>query len=241
MFFYFEASVHESNIVMFPPPTCIGQTVALLLHDYWAVYEPPPTSLLYALHHIILVITISCKGQTFPPWWNIYHERSERWVARTSLYVYIYAYICLFIYLYLYVCMYVYPLDEGGRPGPWSLRDIRICIYVYMYVYIYIYVNVCIYIYMCVCMYVYMLWYSFTSKLVCTNQSSFHCLSVTSFSHTTAIRLHDYCALYDPPPDPLLYGIHNTTLVVAILCRGQPGSCYSTGLALRGILHRHAP
>ena len=53
----------ESNILMFPPPTCIGQTVELLLHDYWAVYGPLPTSLLYATHHTILVITISCKGQ----------------------------------------------------------------------------------------------------------------------------------------------------------------------------------
>jgi len=33
------------------------------LHGYWAIYDPPSTALLYAIHHTILVITISRKGQ----------------------------------------------------------------------------------------------------------------------------------------------------------------------------------
>ena len=37
IFVYFGAIVHESTILSFPPPTCIGHTVAMLLHDYWAV------------------------------------------------------------------------------------------------------------------------------------------------------------------------------------------------------------
>ena len=32
-----------------PPPTCIGHTVALLLYGYCAIYDPPPTPLLYAI------------------------------------------------------------------------------------------------------------------------------------------------------------------------------------------------
>ena len=34
MFFYFEASVHESKILISASPSCIGHTVAILLHDY---------------------------------------------------------------------------------------------------------------------------------------------------------------------------------------------------------------
>jgi len=41
IFFYFEAFVHESIILSFPSPTCIGHTVAIQMHNYWAVYEPP--------------------------------------------------------------------------------------------------------------------------------------------------------------------------------------------------------
>jgi len=41
IFLYFEAFVHESIIHLVPPPTCISHTVATLMHDYWAVYEPP--------------------------------------------------------------------------------------------------------------------------------------------------------------------------------------------------------
>ena len=62
--FYFEAFVHESTILSFPAPTCIAHPGAILLHDYWAVYDPPPTFCLYAIHYTILVITISCKRQT---------------------------------------------------------------------------------------------------------------------------------------------------------------------------------
>ena len=39
--FYFEAVVHESIILLLPPPTCIAHTIAILLHDYCAIYDPP--------------------------------------------------------------------------------------------------------------------------------------------------------------------------------------------------------
>ena len=43
-----------------PPPTCIAHTItiAIPLHDSRAIHDPPPTPLLYAVHHTILVMTI---------------------------------------------------------------------------------------------------------------------------------------------------------------------------------------
>ena len=45
-------------------PACIAHSVAILLHDYWAIYDPAPASpLLYFIYNTLLLITISCKGQ----------------------------------------------------------------------------------------------------------------------------------------------------------------------------------
>jgi len=41
IFVYFEAVVHESTILSFAPPTCIAHPGAILLHDYWTVYDSP--------------------------------------------------------------------------------------------------------------------------------------------------------------------------------------------------------
>ena len=60
---YFQSFVHESIVLSFVRPACIAHTVAILLHGYQAIYDPPPTFLWYAIHHTILVITISCRGQ----------------------------------------------------------------------------------------------------------------------------------------------------------------------------------
>jgi len=60
---YFEAFEHDSIILLSPPPTCIGPTIATRVHDYCAIYDALPTPLLYAIHHTTLVIAISCKGQ----------------------------------------------------------------------------------------------------------------------------------------------------------------------------------
>jgi len=46
-----------------PLPTRIAHTIALLLHNYCARYDPHPTSRVYAIHHTISVMAISCKGQ----------------------------------------------------------------------------------------------------------------------------------------------------------------------------------
>jgi len=41
----------------------------------------------------------------------------------------------------------------------------------------------------------YKIW--FTSRLLCTNQSSFACPLLPAFSRTIAILLHVYCEIYD--------------------------------------------
>jgi len=46
-----------------PPPTCKAYPIAILLHDHCALYAPPPTPPVYATHHTILMMAISCKGQ----------------------------------------------------------------------------------------------------------------------------------------------------------------------------------
>jgi len=63
VFFHSEAFVHESIILWSLPPPCIARTIAVLVHVYCAIYDPPPTPLVYAIHHTISVMTISCKGQ----------------------------------------------------------------------------------------------------------------------------------------------------------------------------------
>jgi len=61
--FSFEALVRESIIGSLPPPTCDVRTIAMLLHVYCAIYDASPTPLLYVIHHTLLVMAISCKGQ----------------------------------------------------------------------------------------------------------------------------------------------------------------------------------
>jgi len=46
-----------------PPPACKVDPIAILLRGHCAIYTLPPTPLLYAKHHTMLVMAISCKGQ----------------------------------------------------------------------------------------------------------------------------------------------------------------------------------
>ena len=39
-FFYIEWFVHASIVLSFSRPACIAPTVAIRLHDYWAIYGP---------------------------------------------------------------------------------------------------------------------------------------------------------------------------------------------------------
>jgi len=64
IFFHIEVFVHESILLVSPPPTCTAHTITILLHGYCAKYDAPPDPrFIQALHHTILAIAISCKGQ----------------------------------------------------------------------------------------------------------------------------------------------------------------------------------
>jgi len=68
--FVTEAVVYESTILS--PPPRLPALPTLVQYDCTIIgqYKTPlPTSRLYAVHHTILVITISCKGQV--PTWNL--------------------------------------------------------------------------------------------------------------------------------------------------------------------------
>jgi len=68
IFVYFEAAVHDPTILSPPPPPALPTLVQYYCTIIGQYTTPPPTSRLYAIHHTILVITISCKGQpTAPP------------------------------------------------------------------------------------------------------------------------------------------------------------------------------
>jgi len=59
--FHCKAFAHRSLIVLLPPPTCIAHAIAILLHGYCTIYDPPPTPFLFAVHHTLLLVSISCK------------------------------------------------------------------------------------------------------------------------------------------------------------------------------------
>ena len=86
------AIVHESIDLLLPPPTCIVHTIAIRLHDDCAIYDPTPTRLLYVMHHTILVMTMSCKGQV--------REHSQ---PTTSASAYVYDCVCLHVYVYVQI------------------------------------------------------------------------------------------------------------------------------------------
>jgi len=50
-----------------PFPTYKACPIAMLLHDYCAIYDPPATPLVHAMHDIVLAMAISCEGQPATP------------------------------------------------------------------------------------------------------------------------------------------------------------------------------
>jgi len=46
--------VHESIILSFPPPICIARPGAILLHNYWAVYDSP-ILILFARRELVTI------------------------------------------------------------------------------------------------------------------------------------------------------------------------------------------
>ena len=66
-FVRFEAVVHGPIMRFLPPTTCIADTTAMLFYGYCAIidsFPAPPLLSHTAIHHTILVITISCEGQS---------------------------------------------------------------------------------------------------------------------------------------------------------------------------------
>ena len=61
-FFHFCVCKNQSSLY-YLRPFRITHSTAIILHDVCVIYGLPPTLSLYALHHTMLVITISCKGQ----------------------------------------------------------------------------------------------------------------------------------------------------------------------------------
>jgi len=55
--------MHDSIFPLSPPPICMTWTTAILLRDFCAIYDLPPTLPVEAVHYTILVMAISCKGQ----------------------------------------------------------------------------------------------------------------------------------------------------------------------------------
>jgi len=51
IFVYMKAFMHERIIPCLPLPICIAHTIAILLQGHFAIYDPPQTTLLYAIHH----------------------------------------------------------------------------------------------------------------------------------------------------------------------------------------------
>jgi len=76
--------------------TCKAYPIAILLHDHCAIYAPPATPLLYAIHHTILVMARSCKGQktvqqkleigNTKPDWDRPFVRQEAWPLQDIVY-----------------------------------------------------------------------------------------------------------------------------------------------------------
>jgi len=62
--FHFKASLWQSIILLLPPPPTKAYPIAILLHDHCAIHARPLTPPVYAIHHTIFVMAISCKGQT---------------------------------------------------------------------------------------------------------------------------------------------------------------------------------
>ena len=126
--FHFKALLWESIILLLPsshlqsPPYCI--TIARPLRNI----RPPPTLLLYAIHHTRLVMAISCKGETLryllhyrnrhgarprgagDGWLRSSRRRPHRYYShcRPHRYWYRRRLQCGCWHRYLYICTYIY-------------------------------------------------------------------------------------------------------------------------------------
>jgi len=154
--------MHESIVLSFLPPTHTAHTVAIPLHDWWPIYDPSSTSLVYAIHYTILVITISCKGQAL-----IRQDGARSLASRGEATV---------------ATEHCFP--ERHRKFFWPIQEILSLV------------------------------------CVCARINHPFITPPISVAHTTALLLHDFFAIYDPPQTLPLYAIHHTILVMTISCKG---------------------
>ena len=136
-------------------------------HDYCATIAPyttpPPTPPVYAIHHSILVMAISCKGQRV----SLAEGRRNRGIRRVvldpslhthtyihlsfylsvSLYLHLYSftrslsththiYISLSIYLYLSISIYIVLLDPSQHTHTHTYISLSIYLYLSFSIYI---------------------------------------------------------------------------------------------------------
>ena len=113
---HFKAFMHESIILVLPPPTCIAHNSAILLHVYCAIYDLPQPPLAYAIHHTILAMQYRVKAK----WVGALlisredQTKNSNLPDGAALYIYIhtlthtYIYICICIYIYAYIQIYIY-------------------------------------------------------------------------------------------------------------------------------------
>jgi len=91
------AVTYGINLPSPPAKSTLLQCYYTTIAQYTPAHRPPHV---YAIHHTILVMAISCKGQRF-----------SRKLSMYTL-IYIYMHICIhthtYIYTYTYTCIYMY-------------------------------------------------------------------------------------------------------------------------------------
>ena len=56
--FQFTALLWASIVLLFPPPTCRGYSIAILLHDHCGIYAPPTDPAFYGIDRTMNTVTI---------------------------------------------------------------------------------------------------------------------------------------------------------------------------------------
>ena len=138
IFVYIEAVGHESTTRSPPPPTCFAHPGALLLHDYWTVYDSPSDlPLVCYTPYTIGNNNIVSRSKPAPPrvqlrgggsdaqrghlrgqgprtaqgGWLQGRRREDQGAALLAglIHIYTYMHVCMYIYMYiLYVYVYMY-------------------------------------------------------------------------------------------------------------------------------------
>jgi len=220
------------NHALTAPTTCISHSIAILLHDYCAICNSPPTHLVYAVHYTTLVIAISFKGQVYR---QFLYERALSFVAQairgghdvqpfnpcalinhplTAPTTCISHSIAILLNDYCAIC----------NSPPTHL------VYAVHYTTLVIAISFKGQVYR---QFLYERALSFVAQAIrgghdvqpfnpCALINHALTAPTTCISHSIAILLHDYCAICNSPPIHLLHAIHDRLLVIAIsFIKGQ--------------------